>query len=596
MVHRLDYYTTSVVTNILTPVPSKKEKIPLSVTHPELAKEANGWDPSRSVISKMTKVGWKCQFGHVYHSTIAGRIQKSRGCPYCAGQKVLPGFNDFASSNPDVALEANGWDPSTISKKSSKKMSWRCARGHVFEAVVYSRARGDACPVCSGRRVLPGFNDLRTTHPEIAEQADGWDPSTVSMGSNEKKLWRCKSAHTWEISTNKRTSGKTGCPICSNLKILVGENDLATTHPELAKEMHDADPTNFVAGSDKKVMWKCKRGHTFVSSINNRTKGSGCAVCSGKQILAGFNDLASTFPDIAREAYGWDPSKVAIYSQKKLKWKCSKNHIFSRQVSNRTTRDNRCPVCSGHQVLEGFNDLLTTHPAVAREAYGWNAKEVTSGSAKKVEWLCPSGHHFKAQVVNRALRGDRCPICSGKQVLQGFNDLATTHPELSAELVDQSQALIYSSGSDRKLKWKCEYGHTWITSVSNRKAGNGCPSCVESGFNPNLDAYLYFLGHNHWAMYQIGITNYPNDRLKVHKKSGWSVIELRGPMDGHLTQQWETAILRMLKAKGADLSNENIAGKFDGYSEAWSKRTFTISSIKEMMRMTEEFESDGQPR
>ena len=63
-------------------------------------------------------------------------------------------------------------------------------------------------------------------------------------------------------------------------------------------------------------------------------------------------------------------------------------------------------------------------------------------------------------------------------------------------------------------------------------------------------------------------------------------------MDGHLTQQWETAILRMLKAKGADLSNGKIAGKFDGYSEAWSKSTFEVKSIKELMRLTEEFENE----
>jgi hypothetical protein len=572
-------------------VPTKKEKQPLSVTHPELAKEADGWDPSQPVISNMTKVGWKCRLGHVYQSNIAGRIQRSRGCPYCAGQKVLPGFNDFASSNPSVALEANGWDPSTISKKSSKKMSWRCARGHIFDAIVYSRARGDACPICSGRKVLAGFNDLSTTHPEIAAEADGWDPSTVSMGSNERKRWKCKRAHTWEIPTNKRTSGKTGCPVCQNLKIIVGENDLTTTHPELAKQMYDADPTKFVAGSEKKVTWECNLGHFYISSIANRTNGSGCSVCSGKQILAGFNDLASAFPEIASEAYGWDPSKIAIHSQKKLNWKCSKNHIFKRQVSNRTTRDNHCPVCSGHQVLEGFNDLQTTHPSVAKEAFGWNPKDITAGSGKKVQWKCSIGHHFTAQVANRALRGDRCPICSGKQVLQGFNDLATTHPDLSTELVDPSEAYAFSSGSDKRLKWKCGKGHTWFTSVANRKAGNSCPSCVESGFDPNLDAYLYFIEHEDWVMFQVGITNYPDNRLKVHKNLGWEVIELRGPMDGHLTQQWETAILRMLKAKGADLSNEKIAGKFDGYSEAWSKSTFEVQSIKELMKLTEEFEN-----
>jgi hypothetical protein len=93
-------------------------------------------------------------------------------------------------------------------------------------------------------------------------------------------------------------------------------------------------------------------------------------------------------------------------------------------------------------------------------------------------------------------------------------------------------------------------------------------------------------------MYQIGITNVPETRLKKHNRLGWNVLELRGPMDGHLTQQWETAILRMLKAKGADLSNAKIAGKFDGYSEAWSKSTFEAKSIKELMRLTEDFEGN----
>jgi hypothetical protein len=93
-------------------------------------------------------------------------------------------------------------------------------------------------------------------------------------------------------------------------------------------------------------------------------------------------------------------------------------------------------------------------------------------------------------------------------------------------------------------------------------------------------------------MFQIGITNFPDKRLSTHRKLGWELLELRGPMDGHLAQQWETAILRMLKAKGADLSNAEIAGKFDGYSEAWSKSTFEVKSIKELMQLTEEFEDN----
>jgi hypothetical protein len=93
-------------------------------------------------------------------------------------------------------------------------------------------------------------------------------------------------------------------------------------------------------------------------------------------------------------------------------------------------------------------------------------------------------------------------------------------------------------------------------------------------------------------MFQIGITNVPDIRLSKHQKSGWKTIEIRGPMDGLLVQQWESSILQMLKANGADLSNSKVAGKFDGYSEAWSKSTFPVKSIKELMRLTEEFEED----
>ena len=93
-------------------------------------------------------------------------------------------------------------------------------------------------------------------------------------------------------------------------------------------------------------------------------------------------------------------------------------------------------------------------------------------------------------------------------------------------------------------------------------------------------------------MCQIGITNDPDRRLSTHKKIGWEVLEIRGPMDGHLTQQWESAILHMLRIRGADLSNSKIAGKFDGYSEAWSKSTFSAKSIKELMVLTEKFEEE----
>jgi hypothetical protein len=242
--------------------------------------------------------------------------------------------------------------------------------------------------------------------------------------------------------------------------------------------------------------------------------------------------------------------------------------------------------------MVGFNDLQTLFPQIANQAHGWDPKVVIPGSNKKLEWICQLGHLWNTspdQRTGRAKSG--CPVCSNKKLLVGFNDLATRYPDLAKEADGWDPTTIISGHA--KKKWKCVNGHKWASDVLSRTTRNiGCPSCAQYGFNPNGEGYLYFLKHLSWEMLQIGITNKPDDRLNDHKKLGWDLLEIRGPMDGHLTQQWETAILRMLKAKGADLSNSKIAGKFDGYSEAWSKSTFPVKSIRELMRLTEEFEDN----
>jgi hypothetical protein len=167
--------------------------------------------------------------------------------------------------------------------------------------------------------------------------------------------------------------------------------------------------------------------------------------------------------------------------------------------------------------------------------------------------------------------------------------LASLNPILANEANEWDPKTVTFS-SQRKRSWKCDKGHIWVATVANRSLGRGCPTCSKTGFDPNKKAFLYLLSHPQWEMFQVGITNVPDLRIASHKFLGWELVELRGPMDGHLTQQWETAILQMLKAKGADLSNAKIAGKFDGYSEAWSKSSLEVRSIKELMRLTEEFE------
>ena len=66
-----------------------------------------------------------------------------------------------------------------------------------------------------------GVNDLATLFPEVAAEADGWEPSTVIAGSWRRLNWKCKKCnYKWRTSPHERTrksidKSPTGCPSCS---------------------------------------------------------------------------------------------------------------------------------------------------------------------------------------------------------------------------------------------------------------------------------------------------------------------------------------------------------------------------------------------
>jgi hypothetical protein len=137
----------------------------------------------------------------------------------------------LADAFPELAAQAVGWDPTTVAFGSVKRKLWRCVRGHEWGATVDNRTTGTGCPFCSGHLPIAGETDLATTQPGLAAEAVGWDPRAVSAGSHKKVLWRCAAGHEYvaQVSDRAKTNG-TGCPFCSNQRVLSGYNDLATTH------------------------------------------------------------------------------------------------------------------------------------------------------------------------------------------------------------------------------------------------------------------------------------------------------------------------------------------------------------------------------
>jgi hypothetical protein len=202
------------------------------------------------------------------------------------------------------------------------------------------------------------------------------------------------------------------------------ENNISRLNPGISNEWDyqrngNLLPNMITAGSGKKVWWTCPLGHSYFSSVSSRMQGRGCPICAGKTILKGYNDFASKCPDLLGE---WDcekntisPDSIAYGSDKKIWWKCDKGHSYSTSINHKKA-GTKCPFCSGKQVLVGFNDLTTTHPALVEEwCHQKNELKPTSlsaGSQKKVWWTCKMCEfEWQAPIYNRTA-GHGCPKCA----------------------------------------------------------------------------------------------------------------------------------------------------------------------------------------
>ena len=417
-------------------IQGEKEKS-LIETNPELARE---WHPTKNgnmlpnyvTVGSNKKVWWKCEKGHEWQAVINSR-RNGVGCPYCAGKKAIKGYNDLATINPKLAREwhptKNGnLTPSDITVRSNRFVWWRCEKGHEWQAMVYDRTNGCNCPICSGRKVLIGYNDLATTNSKLASE---WHPTKngdfkatdVTRGSDKKVWWQCEKGHEWQATISSRNSGH-GCPYCANQLVLKGYNDLATINPNLAKEWHpikngDLTPYDVMPGSNKKVWWFGKCGHEWEAAISSRSSGRGCPYCAGQKLLIGYNDLATSNPKLAKE---WHPTKngsltpydVMPGSNKKVWWQCEKGHEWENSVNVRNGGHN-CPYCANQLVLKGYNDLATINPNLAKEWHptkngNLTPYDVMPGSNKKVWWQCEKGHEWQANISSRN-KGAGCAEC-----------------------------------------------------------------------------------------------------------------------------------------------------------------------------------------
>lgn len=364
------------------PVPGGKRTVGMSQSLDSFCRQygrlnlLNEWDTERNLpLTPETvthgahhKIWWRCSKGHEWQAPVYARTAGA-GCPYCAGKKVQPGSNDLASQYPALVKE---WDteknlpalPTTISAGSKRLVWWKCAQGHSWRAQIRSRVSGCGCPVCAGRLVIPGENDLASLYPKLAQE---WDrekngpltPEQVPAGTARKAWWRCKKGHSWRAAIAQRAGQGAGCPVCAGQTVVPGENDFASFYPGLAQEWDSErngglTPDRVTPSSNRKVWWRCPLGHHYMAIVASRTiSGSGCPYCANRRVLPGFNDLATLVPEVAKQWHptlngALTPQMVLPGSHRKVWWQCSLGHVWKACIYSRAGSQRcGCPICAG---------------------------------------------------------------------------------------------------------------------------------------------------------------------------------------------------------------------------------------------------------
>ena len=349
---------------------------------------------------------------------------------------VIVGWNDMKTTHPALAAECLD-DATKYRARTAKKLNWKCFTcGYEWQKSGGNRLNGSGCPCCSNKVVVPGINDMATTHPALASEC--LDDSTKYVAGTHVVLdWKCSTCgYEWPARGNDRVNYG-GCPCCLNMVVVPGINDMATTHKELAKECLN-DSTKYVAGTHVILDWKCSTcGYEWPAKGNDRVNGSGCPCCSNQVVAPGINDMATTHPELAKECLS-DSTKYTAGTCVMLDWKCSTcGYEWPATGSNRVNNGSGCPSCNkyGHdQTKESFvyliyrpgqiqygimniwTDRLKTH---ARK--GWELLdkiEVTGRKARSLETK-----------IKQTLRANRVP--TGREAFRSkFDGYSETFQEV----------------------------------------------------------------------------------------------------------------------------------------------------------------------
>ena len=344
----------------------------------------------------------------------------------------------------------------------------------------------------------------------------------VSYGSNKKVYWKCRRGHKWKAIIGKRTTAGCGCPYCKSNRI--------------------SFPESFIYYALESVISNIERNYKMPMNLG----GLELDICLPDQKLVIEYDgskwhtepIDGAFPVDSKEYYKseicdqYGLRLIHIYDKSKIPNPVLKNNIifykYSSSNCNRLkeivriilqqiNKEDAYDSIDFERVIDKASlekktvkledSLAFNFQDIAAE---WDYKRnvgikpemIKPHSNYKAHWICEKGHRWEAAVGARTSKNrNGCPVCAGKQILEGYNDLQTKVPELAKEWhpkLNNLKPTEVTMCSGKRVHWqctKCGYGENgeWQAVISRRTAKgyeSGCPHCKYNYFTKKYHRYV----------------------------------------------------------------------------------------------------------
>lgn len=220
--------------------------------------------------------------------------------------------------------------------------------------------------------------------------------------------------------------------------------------------------------TNRKLLWRCAKDHTWEATPGNIMRGHWCRICGNERQGRAKAKSIEFAKELAANNGGLCLSEEYRNNRTPMHWKCGVcSHEWTASAGS-IQGGTWCPKCVGRLPSEeGLPELQR----LASLKGGICLSDRYLGARAKHRWRCANGHEWEAPPYS--LRsGTWCMECSGSKALT-LEDMQETAQLMGGECLSEAY-----SNSRQQLHWRCASGHEWFAVGYHVRAGHWCPTCM----------------------------------------------------------------------------------------------------------------------